>query len=259
MTDFSYQLYSSRNAGPLDQTLGMLAQAGYASVEGFGGLYEKLGTSDLDAFRAQLDAAGLKMPTGHFSLDVVETDPDRAIAIARALGMEALYVPFLMPDDRPTDTKGWQELGIRLARAGAPIRAAGFGFGWHNHDFEFKPLADGTLPMEHILAAGDLDWEADIAWITRGGADPLDWIARHGNRITAAHVKDIAPEGEKAEEDGWADVGTGIMDWAQLLEALRRDSKAAHFVMEHDNPSDDARFARSSIDNARKLSKGSVA
>jgi sugar phosphate isomerase/epimerase len=73
------------------------------------------------------------------------------------------------------------------------VRAAGFGFGWHNHDFEFVPLADGSVPMQILLeTAPDLDWEADIAWVIRGGADATDWIARHGKRITAVHVKDIA-------------------------------------------------------------------
>ena len=47
----------------------------------------------------------------------------------------------------------------------------------------------------------------------RGGADPLEWMRPYGNRITAVHVKDIAPAGESADEDGWADVGHGTVDW----------------------------------------------
>lgn len=36
MTAFSYQLYSSRNFPPLAATLTMLADLGYAEVEGYG-------------------------------------------------------------------------------------------------------------------------------------------------------------------------------------------------------------------------------
>ena len=36
MTDFSYQLYSSRNFQPLEATLTMVAKAGYTAVEGYG-------------------------------------------------------------------------------------------------------------------------------------------------------------------------------------------------------------------------------
>ena len=61
----------------------------------------------------------------------------------------------------------------------------------------------------------------DVAWIVRGGADPLPWIEQHGQRIVAVHVKDIAKPGEGKDEDGWSDVGHGTIDWAGLLKALR--------------------------------------
>ena len=246
----SYQLYSSRKFGPLPRTLSMLSEAGYGAVEGFGGLY---GTEDeAGRFRAQLDAAELAMPTGHFGLDLVEGDPDSAVAIARALGAEAVYVPFLMPDARPADAEGWRAFGQRLAEAGKPVRDAGMRFGWHNHDFELRALPDGSIPMDLILEADGIDWEMDVAWVVKGGADPADWIDRYGDRIRAVHVKDIAPAGEKADEDGWADPGTGTMDWDGLAARLAK-LDVAHWVMEHDNPSDDARFARAGIAAARRI------
>ena len=248
MPILSYQLYSSRKFPPLEKTLTMLKGLGYEHVEGFGGLYE-----DPAALGAKLSAAGLTMPTGHFGLDMLENDSAKAIAVAKATGMQAIYCPHIAPDQRPSDAAGWRAFGARLQEAGAPYRAAGFRFGWHNHDFEFKAQADGSIPMEEILAGGpELAWEADIAWITRGGGDPFDWIARHGNRIEAAHVKDIAPQGECADEDGWADVGHGVMDWAGLLVALK-SSNASVLVMEHDNPNDDERFASRSIAAVKAL------
>ena len=87
----------------------------------------------------------------------------------------------------------------------------------------------------------------DVAWVVKGNADPLAWIEAHGDRITTAHVKDIAPLGEKADEDGWADVGDGVMDWTSLMAALRAAGTDL-FVAEHDNPSDWRRFASRSID-----------
>ena len=78
MTDFSYQLYSSRNFGPLEATLEMVAKCGYKQVEAYGGLYE-----DLDRLEKALAANGLRMPTGHFDLTVVEKTPNKAIEIAK--------------------------------------------------------------------------------------------------------------------------------------------------------------------------------
>ena len=73
-----------------------------------------------------------------------------------------------------------------------------------------------------------------------------------GNRLTAVHLKDIAPSGENADEDGWADLGHGTVDWKALKAALA-GTKVRYFVMEHDNPKDAERFASRSIATARTL------
>lgn len=243
MAAWSFQLYSARNFTPWDDVCRQLARLGYASVEGFGAVYDDPATT-----RAMLDRHGLTMPTGHFSLDGLENDAGRTFDIARALGVRTIYCPHVAADQRPADAPGWQEFGRRLAAIGAKARAAGLAFGWHNHDFEFRPLADGTIPMQHLLdAAPEIEWEIDVAWVIRGGADPLDWIGRHGRRITAAHVKDIAPAGENADEDGWADVGHGVVNWRALLAALAAGTGATTLVVEHDKPSDFVRFAARSI------------
>ncbi|WP_163266098.1 sugar phosphate isomerase/epimerase family protein [Chelativorans alearense] len=249
MTSFSYQLYSSREFPPLPDTLKMLKSLGYAQVEGYGGVY-----GDIPALKSALSEAGLVMASGHFGLDMLENEPDKAIEIARTVGMKAAYCPFLAPDQRPADAAGYARLGERLQKAGEPLVKAGLVFGWHNHDFEFRALPDGAIPQAEIFKGGpDLSWEADIAWIVRGGADPLAWIDSHGDRISAVHVKDIAPAGENADEDGWADVGTGTMDWKAIMDTVRGKTKAELFIMEHDKPSDHERFARRSIENASKF------
>ena len=246
---FSYQLDSSRNFPPMSKTFEMVAKAGYTAVEGYGALYAD--NAAVAATQAGLAATGLAMPTGHFGLGQLETEVDKVLGIAKLLKMERLYCPYVMPDDRPTDAAGWTAFGARLQAAGAPYRAAGYGFGWHNHDFEFKLLSDGTLAQDRILEGGaDLEWEMDVAWVIKGGADPLAWIEKYKHRITAAHVKDIAPAGQNADEDGWADVGHGTVDWRTLTAALRGIG-VRHFVIEHDNPKDDARFATRSIASAQ--------
>ncbi len=247
----SYQLYSSRNFPPLGETLKMLAAAGYDGAEGFGGLYaDKEG---LAALSSGLKANGLKMASGHFGLSQVEDTPDWAIEVAKTLGMTTVIVPWIHPDERPTDGAGWKALGARLQKAGAPILAAGLDFGWHNHDFEFIATPDGVLPQTAIFDGGpDLKWEMDVAWVVRGGADPLAWIKDHAGRIVAAHVKDIAPAGENVAEDGWADVGHGTVDWKTIMAALRGIG-VSNFVMEHDNPADHHRFATRSLASVKAL------
>lgn len=247
--DVSFQLYSARNFSPWDNVLSHLSNLGYTQVEGFGGNYE-----DAAAFKAFLDKHGLAMPSGHFfPLEQFEDDLGTVVATAKTLGMKRLFCPALPPEQRVADADAWTSVGKRLENIGKQVRDAGLRFGWHNHDFEFSACADGRLPMDILLQnAPSIEWEADIAWIVRGGQDPLAWIDRYAERITTAHVKDIAPEDECIDEDGWADVGYGVMDWKTLTAALR-NIDVDLFVMEHDNPSDFERFASRSIETFQRF------
>lgn len=247
MQTVSFQLYSARNFQPFAEVFRILADAGFKEVEGYGALYAELDDAAIQQVKADLDRNGLTMPTAHFGLDMLETQPDRVLEICRTLGIEAVYCPYILPEHRPSDAAGWHAFGARLQKACEPIRRAGLVFGWHNHDFEFFTLEDGSVPQDHIFAGGpDLSWEADIAWIIRGGADPFAWIEKYGDRITSVHVKDIAPKGENADEDGWADVGHGTVAWNDLAKALA-GTPVKHFIVEHDNPKDITRLATRSI------------
>ena len=230
----------------------MLAKAGYAEVQGLEPMFDNdAKTVDL---KALLDSNGLAMPVAHCQLATLEKDPDLLLRCADTLGIKHFFVAYLVPEARPAEPEGWTQYGARLTAAGAPLRDAGLGFGWHNHDFEFVPLADGTLALDRIFAAQPkLNWEIDVAWIVRSGADPLAWIAKYGARITTVHIKDIAEQGANTDEDGWADPGTGTIDWPAMLAALKEHTQVQHYVMEHDKPSDDQRFAINAITNCHKM------
>ncbi|MEP1610699.1 MAG: sugar phosphate isomerase/epimerase [Roseobacter sp.] len=244
MTSISYQLYSSRNFLPWSNIIPRLAALGYTQVEGFGGVYD-----DAVGFRALLDSHSMRMPSGHFfPLGTLEEELEASLNVARTLGMQRIICP--APGDlwrQGTDAANWVALAQRLNEVGKRVHDAGFRFGWHNHHWEFMPLADGTLPMDLLLEhAPEMEWEMDVAWIVRGGADPVSWVNAYPGRVTTAHVKDLAPDTENADEDGWADVGDGVLDWKSLIQGLR-DAGTDLFVVEHDNPSDWDRFACRSI------------
>jgi sugar phosphate isomerase/epimerase len=238
----SYQLYSSRNFPTLARQGEMLAGLGMKHVEPYGGLF-----TDLPALQGVLDTNGLTAPTAHIGASTWREDFDGTVAKLKVLGVGTAIMPAVPPDERTQDREGWQALGRELT--GYVKRAADHGltFAWHNHHFEFARLPDGSFPLEWIL--GDdpaLTWQCDIAWVIRGGQDPADWIRRYSPRIVSFHVKDLAPERQNTDEDGWADVGHGVIDWAELLPAMRA-APASVWTLEHDNPNDDARFARNSF------------
>ena len=75
MKDVSFQLYSARNFPPFANVLEALGEAGYSQVEGYGALYAALSDAEIASFKEGLDSNGLAMPTAHFGLDMLESDP----------------------------------------------------------------------------------------------------------------------------------------------------------------------------------------
>ena len=236
-TPLSFQLYSSRNFPPAESQFATLARHGYTNIETFGPFYD-----DVKETRRLMERHNFTCLSGHYSLAMIKEAPEKVLALAKALDNRIIVAPYLLPDERPHDRAGWEALGVRLAKAAQGFAAKGLRFAWHNHDFEFVALPDGSCPIEYLLTPGVL-WEADLAWIMRAKADPSPWVKRFAGRMPLVHVKDIAPAGEKADEEGWADVGTGVMPWSTLW-PLCAASGAEIMVAEHDNPSDFDRFAR---------------
>jgi sugar phosphate isomerase/epimerase len=238
--DIGFQLFSARNF-PLPDVLRKISALGYTHVEGYGSLY-----TDPKALKAQIDANGLTMPTAHVGLADLG-DTSKTLKLAETLGIKVVVCPWLSPEQRPTSADGWKRFGDKLQGIGKPYQDAGLGFGYHNHDFEFATY-DGRFAMDLLLeAAPAVSVEADVAWIVRGKADPAPWLEKNGSRIVAVHLKDIAPPGENVNEDGWADVGHGVVPWTTLFPLVGSKTQAKYFIAEHDNPSDVERFASRSI------------
>ena len=239
----SIQLYSLRNYADLDRQLDALAEIGFRHVETVGGhLADARGT------RAKLDARGLSAPTGHVGMADLRTRPDWVADQAKAVGIEQLFMPAVPPEERDLPLDRWRAVGGELAGMAEAMAAHGITLGYHNHHWELKRGPDGRTPLEELFegAAGSkLTWEADVAWLVRGGVEPVEWLERYRDRLTAVHVKDIAPEGQNLDEDGWADVGRGVLDWRTLWQESRARG-ARWMVLEHDKPKDAVAFSRNS-------------
>jgi sugar phosphate isomerase/epimerase len=253
----SFQLYSARNFQPWEDVIEHLAKCGYKEVEGFGGAYGTTGAfyDEPEKFRDLLDKHGLTMPTGHvFPIDMFEKEKKRVLHIAKTLGIRNLYCPFILPDERPKSGAGWKKWGKRLGEVGTWMRDEGYGFGYHNHDFEFRKMKDGSMPHEWIYEGDrNLDWQMDIAWVAFAGQNPVKWIKQYGDRISCVHVKDNAPKGENLDQHGQADVGKGILKWPEIFKAIEDHTRCLTYTVEHDNPKDFKSFAKNSFNFLSKI------
>ena len=244
----SIQLYSLRKFGDLAAQLRLARSAGYRQVELVGSHLH-----DPEETRRLLDENELAAPSAHVSLEALRQDLEGTVAAARAAGVQRLYMPALPAGERQGDAAHWRRAGAELGNMADRVRNAGLALGYHNHHWELHELEDGRPALAHFFegaGAAPLAWEIDVAWLARGGADPADWMSRERARIDAAHVKDIAPAGQNKDEDGWIEVGGGVLDWAALWRDCR-EAGATLMVVEHDDPKHPAAFAQASLDFLR--------
>ncbi len=240
----SIQLYTLRSLNDLDKVLDTVAAVGFRNVEGVGSHLD-----DAANVKAKLDARGLRFSSSHVGLAALRERPDSVVAACKLIGFNQLFMPAVPPQQRDMDASGWRSLGRELGALATRFADAGIQLGYHNHNWELKPKDGGTTALELVFAEAEgspLTWQADVAWLVRGGAEPDMWLWRYRDRLVSAHVKDIAPAGEKLDEDGWADVGAGVRDWSSLWRTCR-DCGAQWMVVEHDKPSDPERCARASF------------
>ncbi len=236
VTAWGLQLYTLRSviADDVEGTLATVAEIGYREVE-FAGLY---GLTPRE-MRAVLDAVGLRATSSHQSVGDVRGDWASVLDGARELGQTLVVVPSIPGPLRTSE--GLRALADDFNRAGEAARTAGLRFGYHNHDWEHQPLADGTVPIDLLLERTDpelVDWQMDIYWTVHGGADPVRYLNETAGRVTSVHVKDRTPDGEMVA------VGSGVIDFGSLVPLAERLG-LLHAFVENDRPGADP------LDNVR--------
>ncbi|TFZ46605.1 sugar phosphate isomerase/epimerase [Stenotrophomonas maltophilia] len=241
------QMYTLRDAGPLDQQLKIVHDAGVRAVE-------TVGTQNASAaeLKQLLDRYSIKAISSHVPLAELRGNLDGVVAFNRSIGNTTLVVPYLDAKDRPTDAAGWTALGQELGRIAKQVRAKGMRLAYHNHDFELVDF-DGRTGLELLFAAAgpDLQTELDLAWVARAGLDPAVMLGKFRGRLFAVHAKDNAPKGQAQDEGGFAAVGQGVLDWNAILHAAAA-ANVQWYIVEHDQPRDPAKVIQTGADYLRE-------
>lgn len=238
------QLYTLRDvmADRPEETLEALAEIGYAEVE-LAGLY---GRSPAE-MRSMLDAVGLRAASSHHGLDEVRDDWERTLDGALILGQRLIVVPSIPGGERSPGAL--RRVADDFDRAAETAARVDLRFGYHNHDWEFEPAADGTVPMDLLLDLTDprlVDWQMDVFWTVHGGADPIAAIEARSGRVTSLHLKDRTPDGTMVA------VGEGAIDFGSIVTAAET-AGLRHAFVEHDRPEDSLDSVRRSFAGLRRL------
>ena len=215
----------------------MVADAGYAYVESADYAEGKFYGMTPAEFKSTLDSLGLTAISAHMGMVTLE-NADQLIADVKAAGISYFVIPVppmgMFTFDPATQMLGMNgtadELVSIMNAIGEKCHQAGLKLLYHNHDFEFKPLADGTVIEEVLLEKCNPEWvnfQMDLYWVTKAEANALTYFEKYPGRFKAWHVKDMDQEGK------FAPVGTGTIDFKSIL-AQKEKSGMEFYLVEQD-------------------------
>ena len=229
----AYQLYSAREdaSNDLEGVLDQLARMGYEGVE-FAGFFEKTAKE----VRKLLKHTGLKAVSSHVPLQQIRDDMQSVLDYHEELECGCIAVPYLAEEDRPGQP-GFAHVLETLYTFGRQCKKRDITLLYHNHDFEFVTLPDGTFGFDDIytqIPEDLLKVEPDLCWIKVAGQNPIEYLKKYGARCEVVHLKDFYKEGnpknmykligiETEEEEGdtgifeFRPVGFGLQVWEPIL------------------------------------------
>ena len=237
-----YQLYTIREEmssdSAIDAALKATRDMGYVQVESFGYMQGTFFGQSPEQFKKTIDSASLSSPSGHYlpmqlamnevgPLDTT-TIPD-IISAAEALGQKWVIIPWM--SDAWRNAEGYEHLANYLKALSAACKERGMVAAWHNHDFEFQALEDGTIPYDYLienLKGEGVVFEMDVHWVAFAGEDPVQWFEKYPGMFPLWHVKDFA-----ADTLTQVPVGEGVIDWERIF-ANAELSGMEHYYIEQD-------------------------
>lgn len=228
------QLYTLRDTIEKDPkgVLQKVAGFGYQELETYGYADGRIYGMDFASFGKYVKDLGMEVVSGHYSYELATGDKwEKAVSDAKAIGQQYMVVPSLGEDVRKT-LDDYKRVCEKFNKAGEICKKYGIRFGYHNHDFEFRPI-DGKIPFDVMLAELDdkyVGMEMDIYWVVFAGHDPLKYFEQYPRRFEQWHVKDM----DKADRSRNANIGSGSIDFNPIF-AQAKQSGMKHFYVEQES------------------------
>jgi sugar phosphate isomerase/epimerase len=273
------QLYTVGAAAQadLDGTFRRIAEIGYRIVE-LAGMHGHTPA----VLRAAADRAGLELTGIHMRAQGVpgepglEDEPGKLAGILGTLGITEVTMPIMImpPGARP---EAGENFGAFLMRAGSRMTAddwkrnadflnargklllkEGIRLGYHNHNFEFRPLGN-TTGWEILVGNTDpatVDFELDAGWVAAAGHDPVKVLGAMQGRARQIHVKDILATTQPnfgLKQDP-TEVGSGMLQWNAILPAAW-DAGVRRYYVEQEPPFAHDRFESLAISHRHLTTK----
>jgi sugar phosphate isomerase/epimerase len=258
LKSFGAQLYTLRSiidAEPL-KTLQALQALGYSEAEVIRGNMAKIWDA---LMQTKLKPVSLHIDTSYFTRDIDKLNP--TLDDAKAKGFSYVVCPYIAPQDRG-GVEVIKKLADTLNKAGERVKAAGMHLCYHNHAFEFEPVAGSSDTLLDVLMKNAdpklVGLEFDVMWSEVGGVNPVRIFEKYKGRIPLVHLKNViklpAPQyNERVPREAFKDVGSGVIDMPKVLQAAAKAGVKHYFVEQDQTPGNPLDSLKLSADYLRKL------
>lgn len=223
------QLWSVRDEckRDLEGTLKALADMGFDGVE-FAGFYNR----DAGELRRLLESLGLEVAGAHIPYaSFVGDELQKTVSYNLELGNRNLIIPSVPQEIRGSKAR-WIEFASFLNDLSDRLAPHGMRIGYHNHDYEFKPV-DGELPWHIVFRSTrrSVIMQLDTANALAGGVEPnhlIEIIRMYPGRAITVHVKDFS------RGKGQVILGEGDVPWREFLAACRTHGGTEWLIVEQE-------------------------
>lgn len=222
---FGIQLWSVRDDMAKDPkgTLKKLASYGYQQIESFDGPDGIFWGMEPRDFSAYIEDLGMKLIATHANIfEDFETKAKQA--------SEAGILHFICPYIGQKDTiDEYIEMAALFNEYGGVCFDLGMYFGYHNHDYSFKPI-DGRYPQDILMeySTDDVVFEMDYYWVHTAQQRPMHWLQKYLYKWHLVHIKDRL-DLPFTETDASTLLGEGVIDYDPLFE--RRDPLGVNYLI----------------------------
>jgi len=214
------QLYTLRDIipGKAKEIIKELATFGYTQIESYEGpegIYWNMKPSEFKQFTGDL---GMKLISTH--CDIYEKF-EQKVEDAASIGMKYLICPWIGPQKSIDDYK---KIAAVFNEKAKQCAANGVRFAYHNHDYSFKKI-DGIYPQDILMQETDPNlvcFEMDMYWVVTAGENPLEWLKKYPGRFELSHIKDRSQSPINKDNFESVDLGTGSIDFRQLLPQAKK-------------------------------------
>jgi len=238
------QLYTIRDAMTADAlgSLKKISDLGYKNVElanyTEGKFYGYVPTE----FKKIVNDLGMDIISSHTSVEAAGITMDSAKKMAddhAAMEVKYCVQPWVEEVNRNVET--YKKMIADWNQVGKVMKEVGIQFGYHNHNFEFKPTEDGLIPYYDIfmkeMDADLITMELDMYWATKAGQDPVEMFNKYPGRFQLFHFKDMAQQSAPFYDvikDDITSVGAGLIDFKRIY-AARETAGMKYLFVEDDN------------------------